>query len=303
MQHGATISSAMTSTLQIYRRNHEGLRYETNGLENPLIENVVKWFPELKPLLHFDHVDDVGKPSSHPFLEYSKSMKNLIHNCGCWDCRDALQRATPFKQGGEPRVCLVALTVTILVLCHCLVQTVLDSALYPTMKGLREVYFCISITRPERTQYLEGTAPAQLIQKRLCRSDITDHYSSFEIYFVLFTRYSPLVNQNSRRRPRGRNLAASRHGICVYSEILIALTDQYSQSSRIHVTAGVIESSGKTYDNVLGGELHGPDLCHMIPNTLITPDTINTVEQWMSEFNGGASCGKHRRPQSMLQTI
>lgn len=60
MQHGATMHSLITEALQIFQRSHEGLRYETCELRNPILQNVIKWFPEFKPLQDLGELDDDG---------------------------------------------------------------------------------------------------------------------------------------------------------------------------------------------------------------------------------------------------
>ena len=287
LEHGAKINRVMTNALPIFQQSHEGLRYETNDLVHPIIENVVRWFPELKPLQQFGGFDNVKTRSADPYGEYTSSLKNLIHSCGCSQCCSAITSTTvsSSQTTNGPRVCLAALTETILLLCHLLARTVLDSALYPTVTGLRRFYQSMDKDTQYRLRILEDEmAPAAEIKKHLGQDEITRDLSQAEIYFVLFTGYNSSRAPTHPERWHGRECAASGHGICVYEEILLALSDQYSQASRIHVTAGVIETSGGTHETVYGEELESD---YPLASALETsdPNTINTLNQWTSKLN------------------
>lgn len=249
---------------------------------------MVKWFPELKALQHFAEPDDVGETSTH-FQGYLRSLKGLILTCGCCDCH--LAATGVIKSGaqdkGELRACLVTLTEMIIVLCHYLAQAVLESAFHPTVQGLRTLYrafHCHTHYRPqpldERAEYYES-----LLRQDFGHHTLVKGYSQAEMYFILFTGYLPPERMNWRRGRRGDECATSWHGICVYRETLLALSDQYSQASRVHIIAGFIEAGGRTCDTVQDGIRFTSDYPHASPFRMSSPDTFNSTEEWTPELN------------------
>lgn len=280
LRHCPIVYSVLTSALQNFQQDHEGLRYDASGLGNPLMENVVRWFPELNALRHLGEFDDVGKNSMPP-QTYCRCLKNLMHNCGCCQCHSALMPINSAQSTSRPRVCLVSLTEMIIILCHCLSQTVLDSALYPTVRGLRGLYQSSNTGWSSRTHSLD-TEEALYYPRTHEKGGLLPG----EIYFELFTGYAHTIGVFSRHRGFGPECASSWHGIRWYSETLLALSDQYGQASRVHVTAGVIESSGRTYSNVHGlAGWSSSEIPTASPFKVSNLDTFDTIKQYMPELD------------------
>ncbi|KAI4131441.1 MAG: hypothetical protein LQ347_002980 [Umbilicaria vellea] len=270
MQHGATIHSLMTRAQQILQQSHEGLRYESFGLRSPMIENVIKWFPELKPLQDLGKLDDdLEATPTDPYKGYASSLEDLAHHCGCHQCTVTPSSPLTVKinlRNDRWRVCLVSLTEMIISLCHYLAQTVLDSALYPTVVGLREIYRLRKdgrkVESPERSEELQANVEEDRLRDSFYYHAFENKNPLDKILFLLYTGDVPeyKATRSQIRTSIGRIeevCASSWHGICCYAEVLVALSDQYGHASMVHVTAGVIEANGRTWDTIHG---HGESL-------------------------------------------
>lgn len=297
MQHGATIHSLMTRARQILQQSHEGLRYETCGLKCPMIENVIKWFPELKPLQDLGEMDDDDKTTStNPYRGYTSSLEVLAHHCGCRQC--TITRSTPLTDKRNLctdrwRVCLVCLTETIISLCHYLAQTVMDCALYPTVIGLREIYRSRKegrIFKPlERSENLPAKVEEDWLRDSFYYHTFENENSLAKILFLLYTGDVPehKATRSEVRLSTGRVdevCASSWHGICCYAEVLVALSDQFCHSSRVHVAAGTIEASGRTYDSIYGSGEFSSDYPGALPLDESNAGKFDVIKQLTPEL-------------------